>query len=348
MQNYLSQKALNLVPYTAGAQPKGKDIIKLNTNENPYPPSPKTLDAYRQFDADTLRLYPRTDGGELRTAVADNYGLPISHVFCGNGSDEILGFAFAAFFDGDIMFPDITYSFYTVWAALFDVSYTQIELRADFTVPVEKFDAKGIVLANPNAPTGIALGLDAIEDILGRNSKSVVIVDEAYAAFGAKSAACLVSDYPNLVVVNTLSKSHALAGMRIGYALAQPHLIDGLNRIKDSFNSYPLDAVAQRVGSAALMDTAYYSDMAKKIAATRDNTSQQLKLLGFNVLPSSANFLFVTREGTSAAALKAHLEQRGIYVRHFNAPRISEFLRISIGTDPQMDMLIQKIKEFPR
>ncbi|MDD5016820.1 MAG: histidinol-phosphate transaminase [Eubacteriales bacterium] len=347
MQNYLSDKAAGLKPYTAGEQPKAKNIIKLNTNENPYPPSPKTLDAYHHFDASNLRLYPRPDGGELRNTIAKIYDVPASCVFCGNGSDEILGFAFAAFFDGDVMFPDITYSFYPVWAALFGITYSTLALRDDFTIPVDRLCAKGIVLANPNAPTGIAIGQGDIEDVLMRNRDSVVIVDEAYAAFGAQSAACLVPEYPNLVVVNTLSKSHALAGMRIGYALAQPHLIDGLMRIKNSFNSYPLDAVAQCVGSAALMDSDYYTDVAKKIAATRDRVAAQLKILGFTVLPSCANFLFVTKQGMSAAALKNHLELGDIYVRHWDNPRISEFLRISIGTDRQMDTLIQKIKGFP-
>lgn len=346
MQNYLSKKASRITPYTAGAQPNAKNIIKLNTNENPYPPSPKTIEAFKSFDVTKLRLYPRPDGGELKNTIAKIHSLPETTVFCGNGSDEVLGFAFDAFFDEDIMFPDITYSFYPVWAALFDISYTTLPLRADFTIPVDKLVAKGIVLANPNAPTGIALGLCDVERVLTQNKNCVVIIDEAYAAFGTQSAASLVPKYPNLLVVKTLSKSHALAGMRVGYALGQPHLINGLERIKDSFNSYPVDMVAAHVASAALSDTEYYSDIAKRIINTREKTAAQLTALGFGVLPSSANFLFVTKEGICISGLKTYLEQCGIYVRHFDAHRISDYLRITMGTDAQMDVLIQKIKAY--
>lgn len=346
MQNYLSRKAVGISPYTAGAQPKGKNIIKLNTNENPYPPSAKTLQAYKDFDAEKLRLYPRPDGGELRKTIAENFSLPESYVFCGNGSDEVLGFAYAAFFDEDIMFPDITYSFFPVWADLFDVSYTVLPLNDDFTIPVDKLKAKGIVLANPNAPTGIALRLCDIEKVLCANKNSVVIVDEAYGAFGAQSTASLIPKYENLLLINTLSKSHSLAGLRVGYALGQPHLIDGLARIKDSFNSYPVDTVAQSVASAAIRDSEHYSDKAKKIMATRENAKKRLENLGYSILPSCANFLFVTNKDKSAVKIKNYLEQYKIYVRHFDAPRISEFLRISIGTDEQMDTLIQNLTKY--
>lgn len=346
MQNYLSNKAASIKPYTAGMQPKDKNIIKLNTNENPYPPSPKTLEAYKDFDLAALRLYPRPDGGVLKSTIAKIYNLPENYVFCGNGSDEVLAFAFNAFFDSDIMFPDVTYSFYPVWASLFSITYKTLPVNNDFTIPVKKLYAKGVVLANPNAPTGIALEPRDIEYVLSSNKNSVVIVDEAYAAFGAQSVAPLVPKFPNLLVINTLSKSHALAGMRIGYAIGQPHLISGLNRIKDSFNSYPVDMVAQTVGSAALSDTLYYADIAKKIIATREDTATALTRLGFNVLPSCANFLFVTKKGQSAIRLKDYLERSHIYVRYFRAPRISEYLRISIGTNDQMAALLQKIRDF--
>ncbi len=347
MQRYLSQKARGITPYTAGAQPQGTDIIKLNTNENPYPPSPAALDALARFDGSRLRLYPRPDGGPLRAASATVFNLPESHVFCGNGSDEVLGLAFDAFFDGDILFPDITYSFYPVWAAYYGISYTTVPLNEDFTVPVDSMVSPGgIVLANPNAPTGIALPLSGVERILQNNTKRVVIVDEAYAAFGTESAVSLISRYPNLLVVMTMSKSHSLAGLRVGLALGQPHLIDALTRIKDSFNSYPLDMLAQHVGAAALLDTAYYDSIARKIIATRERTARGLQVLGFDVLPSSSNFLFASKPGFSAAQLKSHLEQHRIYVRHFNLPRISEYLRISIGTDEQMDALLRCIDEY--
>jgi histidinol-phosphate aminotransferase len=344
--NYLSKKAKSITPYTAGAQPKVKNIIKLNTNENPYPPSPATLEAHATFDAAALRLYPRPDGGKLRSAIAHQYGLDISNVFCGNGSDEVLGFAFDAFFDGDIMFPDITYSFYPVWADLFNISYKLLPLADDFTIPIKQLKANGIVLANPNAPTGIAVTLDDIELVLNNNKDYVVIVDEAYAAFGAPSAVPLISKYPNLLVVNTLSKSHCLAGLRIGYALGQPHLIDALVRIKDSFNSYPLDSLAQKIASAALNDTQYYDKIAKKIIATRERISASLADLEFSVLPSCANFVFVSHKSTDAKQLKAYLEQNAIFVRHFDLPRISNHLRITIGTDDQMDALLVVISKF--
>ncbi len=347
MQNYLSKKAVGISPYTAGAQPKEKNIIKLNTNENPYPPSPKTLQAYENFDAKKLRLYPRPDGGELRKTIAEIFKLHESYVFCGNGSDEVLGFAYDAFFDKDIMFPNITYSFFPVWADLFDITYNLLPLNANFTIPIDKLKAPGgIVLANPNAPTGIALSLDDVQKVLKNNKDCVVIVDEAYGAFGAQSAAPLVPEYENLLIVNTLSKSHSLAGLRIGYALGQPHLIDGLVRIKDSFNSYPIDSIAQCVAAAALRDKEYYSGIAKKIMATRESTKKRLEDLGYSVLPSCSNFLFVTHKSKKAADIKKYLEENKIFVRHFNAPLISDYLRISIGTDEQMDTLIQKLTKF--
>ena len=344
--DFRSKKAKSIKPYTAGAQPKEKNMIKLNTNENPYPPSPKAVKAYKHFDSVKLRLYPRIDGGDLRNTVAGLFDIDKSFVFCGNGSDEVLAFAFDAFFDGGIMFPDVTYSFYPVWADLFDISYTTLPLREDFTIPVEQLKANGIVLANPNAPTGIAIGLDDIEKVLKQNQDHVVIVDEAYAAFGAHSAVPLVSKYPNLLVVTTLSKSHSLAGLRIGYAIGQPHLITALESIRDSFNSYPIDSLAQAVSSAALSDTAYYDKIAKKIIATRERTVEGLQKLGFSVLPSSSNFIFVSHADIDAKALKTFLETKSIFVRHFDLPKINQHLRISIGTDADMDTLITAISQF--
>lgn len=346
MNDFLSKRAKSITPYTAGAQPQGSGFIKLNTNESPYPPSPKTLEAYSGFDAAKLKLYPPADGGLLRQAIAKADGVSESNVFCGNGSDDVLAMAFAAFLDGDVVFPDVTYSFYPVWAGLFGINYRLLPLNEDFTVPVNKLRGNGVVLANPNAPTGIALSLREVEEVIKQNAGHVVIVDEAYIAFGAQSAVSLIPKYQNLLIVRTLSKSHALAGMRIGYALGQPHLIEGLERIRDSFNSYPLDSVAQRVGAAAMLDSGYYKESAKKIIATRERISIELKELGFIVLPSSANFLFVSKPGTAGAALKAYLEGCGIFVRHWNAPRISDYLRIAIGTDEQMDILVQKLKQF--
>ena len=348
MAQFLSRKAASITPYEAGEQPQGSGIIKLNTNENPYPPSPKALEVLKSFAGERLRLYPRPDGGSLKSAVAQIYGLTEEHVFCGNGSDEVLGLAFQAFFDGDVVFPEITYSFYPVWADLYDISYRLIPLNDDFTIPVDELTGGGVVLANPNAPTGIALGLGEVERILQNNSEHVVIVDEAYASFGAGSAACLIPKYPNLLIVSTMSKSHALAGLRVAFALGQPHLIQGLVRIKDSFNSYPLDMIAQDAAAAALLDTDYCAAMSEKIMTTRERTTDRLTELGFKVLPSKANFVFASHPGVSAAALKDYLAENKIYVRHFNKPRIYDYLRITIGTDAQMDALVEKAAEFVR
>ncbi len=340
MTQYLSRRAATITPYVAGEQPAGSDIIKLNTNENPYPPSPKALCVLQAFAGERLRLYPRPDGGSLRSAAAKVYGLSEDHIFCGNGSDEVLGLAFQAFFDGDVAFPDITYSFYPVWAELYGISYKLVPLNADFTIPVDDMRGNGVVFANPNAPTGIALGRSDIERILQNNSDHVVIVDEAYASFGAGTVAPLIPQYPNLLIVSTMSKSHALAGLRVAFAIGQPHLIEGLMRIKDSFNSYPLDMVAQETAAAALLDEPYCAAMSEKIIATRENTIKRLADIGFRVLPSSANFVFASHPQASAAALKEYLADNGIYVRHFNKPRIYDYLRITIGTDAQMDKLI--------
>ncbi len=346
MKEYLSRRAAAIKPYTAGAQPTGSGIIKLNTNENPYPPSPKVSEAVSRFESGKLRLYPRPDGGVFRKAAADINGLPESCVFCGNGSDEVLGFAFYAFFQDLVVFPDITYSFYPVWAALYGIDYKTVPLDEQFNIPADQLCGGGIVIANPNAPTGIALELEQIESVLKRNSGSVVIVDEAYAIFGAQSAAPLVEKYPNLLVVTTLSKSHGLAGMRVAYALGQPHLIEGLERIKDSFNSYPLDSIAQAAAAAALYDTEYSINAAQRIAATRERTAESLTKLGFNVLPSLANFLFASHVNLSAENIKQYLEENKIYVRHFNKPRIENYLRISIGTDEQMDAVIKTLGNY--
>ncbi len=348
MAQFLSRKAASITPYEAGEQPQGSGIIKLNTNENPYPPSPKALEVLKNFAGERLRLYPRPDGGSLKSAVAQIYGLTEEHVFCGNGSDEVLGLAFQAFFDGDVVFPDITYSFYPVWADLYGISYRLIPLNGDFTIPVDGLTGGGVVLANPNAPTGIALGLAEVERILQNNSEHVVIVDEAYASFGAGSAASLIPKYPNLLIVSTMSKSHALAGLRVAFALGQPHLIQGLVRIKDSFNSYPLDMIAQDAAAAAILDTDYCAAMSGKIIKTRELTTERLNELGFKVLPSKANFVFASHPGLSAAALKNYLAENSIYVRHFNKPRIYDYLRITIGTDEQMDALIRATAEFVR
>ena len=306
MQNYLSSRARAIAPYTAGAQPQDLDVVKLNTNENPYPPSPAAISAYRNFDASRLRLYPHPEGGELRAAAAERAGLPESHVFCGNGSDEVLGFAFLAFFNGDVVFPDVTYSFYPVWAALYDISYTLLPLRDDFTIPVDTLRTQGgVVLANPNAPTGIALPLADVETVLKNNPHCVVIVDEAYCAFGAQSADCLVPKYPNLLVgahaVQIARAGRAARGLRAGPAAprGRPHAHQGLLQL------VPAGRGSAAHGCRRLRDTRYYEAITDTIIATRERTAQRLQGLGFNVLPSSTNFVFAAKKGADASRLKA-------------------------------------------
>lgn len=343
---YLSALAQSLTPYTAGEQPKDQKYIKLNTNENPYPPSPKAEAAMRE-EAGALRLYPDMDCTALRRVIADASNVPIEYVFAGNGSDEVLGFAFAAFFAGKrVLAPDVTYSFYPVYARLFGARYETVPVLNDFSVDVPGLlqDAP-VVLANPNAPTGLMLPTDTIARMAGYLKKQgeVFLVDEAYTAFASENATGLVKEFDNLLIVRTLSKSHALAGLRVGYALGQPGLIDGLNRVKDCFNSYSLDRLAQAAAIAAIADVAYYEDINRKVVITRDWTYQALTDAGIFVLPSQTNFLFVKADGQNAAwALKA-LKEKGILVRHFNKPRIAAYLRVSIGTQEEMEIVVREL-----
>ena len=343
MKKYWSHRIQNLVPYTPGEQPKGRVFIKLNTNENPYPPSPAVIEAIRGVEESALRLYPDPEATDLRQAIAEYHGLKPEQVFCGNGSDEVLGLCFYAFFTPGktVVFPDITYSFYPVYTELFGLDYQQIPLNDDFTLPVEKFlgGNGGAVICNPNAPTGRALPLSEIRRILDANPDVVVLVDEAYADFGAQSAVELINEYPNLVVVCTLSKSRSLAGMRIGYALGNADLIAGVNCVKNSFNSYPLDRLALAAGEAAIRDVDYFELTRNKVMQTRERTTRRLRELGFLVHESSANFIFISHPNKSGEALQQGLRERGVLVRWFNKPRISQYLRVSIGTDEEMEAM---------
>ena len=342
-KRYWSQRIQSLVPYTPGEQPKDRVFIKLNTNENPYPPSPKVLQAIREATDERLRLYPDPEAGQLKEAIARYHGLSPDQVFCGNGSDEVLGLCFYAFFTpgNTVVFPDITYSFYPVYAQLFHLDYQEIPLNEDFSLPVERFlgGNGGAVICNPNAPTGKVLPLDQIRRILEANRDVVVLVDEAYADFGAQSAVPLLKEYPNLVTVHTLSKSRSLAGMRLGYALGSPDLIAGVNCVKNSFNSYPIDRLALAAGTAAMEDVAYFEQTRKQVIATREQTVRTLKDLGFRVLDSAANFIFVSHPNRSGKELQQGLRDRGVLVRWFDKPRIRDFLRVSIGTDGDMEAM---------
>ena len=346
--SYLSKTAQTLVPYTPGIQPVGSGWVKLNTNENPYPPSPKVAEVLEAADVSTLRLYPDSDSKTLMDTLAAQLGVGAENTFVGNGSDEVLALAFGAFYGGKqgVLMPDISYGFYPVWAQLFDVGVTTLPLRENFTIePAIYRDAPGVVLANPNAPTGIALTVFEIEQIVQQNPQGVVLVDEAYIDFSAEeSAVSLVPKYDNLLVVRTFSKSHSLAGLRVGYAVGHPDLIDGLQRMKHSFNSYPLDTLAQACATASMSDTAYWEHTRKQMIQTRERTAAALQEMGYPSLPSQTNFLLV--QVAEANKLYEHLLSHKILVRYWNKPRLTDFLRVTIGTDDEMEAFLQCVKQY--
>lgn len=349
MKEFWSDRIRSLTPYTPGEQPKDRKFIKLNTNENPYPPAPGVLEAIRASADAGLRLYPDPDASLLLQALAKAYGVKEDQIFVGNGSDEVLAFAFQAFFSqGDeIVFPDITYSFYPVYANLFGIRCRTVPLKEDFTVPVEQMQgSQGVVIANPNAPTGIELPQSELRQILEANRDVVVIVDEAYVDFGGDSALPLIQEYPNLLVVQTCSKSRALAGLRVGFAFGNANLIQALNCVKNSFNSYTLDRLALVGATAAVEDQAYFDAQRAKVMATRERTTEELQAMGFRVLPSKANFIFITHPTVPAQQLFAGLREKGVLVRYFNQPRIDHYLRVSIGTDQEMDAFLAAMKEL--
>ncbi|WAA10973.1 histidinol-phosphate transaminase [Fervidibacillus albus] len=337
-------------PYVPGEQPSTTDCIKLNTNENPYPPSPEVTKAIFQELNGSLRLYPSPSAQPLRETIADYYGVNANEVFIGNGSDEVLAFAFMTFFERGkpILFPDITYSFYPVYTRLFRLEAKPIPLNEDFSIPVEQFfhSEGGVIFPNPNAPTGKFVPLEAIEEIVQHNPDQVVIVDEAYVDFGGSSAIKLIEKYEQLLVIQTMSKSRSLAGLRIGYAVGNRHLIEGLNRVKNSFNSYTVDRLAIAGAQASFQDEQYFQRTRTKIIRTRERVRKELKQLGFEVVDSLANFLFITHPKAQAKRLYEQLKTNGIYVRYFDKPRINNFLRVTIGTDEEMDTFLDKIKEF--
>ncbi|MBP3877492.1 MAG: histidinol-phosphate transaminase [Lachnospiraceae bacterium] len=341
-----------VVPYVPGEQPKDKNLIKLNTNENPYPPSPRTAEAIRQFDPGLNRLYPDPAAGKLIRAIAGRYGLEDSEVFAGVGSDDVLAMCFLTFFNGGkpVLFPDITYSFYDVWAELFRIPYEQVPLDDHFRIRPEDYDRAcgGIVIANPNAPTGELLPVEEIERIVGAHPECVVIVDEAYIDFGGESALPLIRKYKNLIVVQTFSKSRNLAGMRIGYAMADASLIRWLNDVKYSFNSYTMSRLAIEAGAACIRDEAYFAECCRRIMETREKSADMLRVLGFRLTDSASNFLFATHPDVQAKDIFDYLRGRGIYVRWWDKPRIRNYLRITVGTDREMEVLGEALAEFLR
>lgn len=348
---FWSPEVRDLEPYVPGEQPKIQNLLKLNTNENPYPPSPKVVDAVQAVlthQADALRLYPDPDATALKQAIAKQQNVDVSQVFVGNGSDEVLAHIFKAFFiqQEPILYPDITYSFYPVYSQFFGVQTKQIPLNEKFEIDISDYEQEngGIIITNPNAPTSIALGLDKIEQVLKANPNRVIVIDEAYVDFGAKSAVELVSRYENLVVCQTTSKSRSLAGLRVGFAIGQAHLIAALEAVKNSFNSYPIDRFAIAAAVASFEDQDYFQEQCEKVIASRGKLVANLTELGFNVLPSKANFIFATHSLHDAAQLAEKLREQGIIVRYFNKPRINQFLRITIGTDEQNQRLVDTLK----
>ena len=351
MSQYWSDLVRRLTPYVPGEQPRLERLIKLNTNENPYPPSPRALAALRQAAGDELRLYPDPSGDALKQAVVDYYGLSGREwVFVGNGSDEVLAFIFMALLKHQrpLLFPDITYSFYPVYCGLYDIDYRNVPLTDDFCVRIEDYAQPngGIIFPNPNAPTGRALALAEIQCLLTVNTDSVVVVDEAYVDFGGESAVALCARFPNLLVVQTLSKSRSLAGLRVGFAVGHPALIEALERVKNSFNSYPLDRFALAGAVAALEDRDYFEQTRNQVIASREQLTRELEMLGFEVLPSAANFVFVRHRDHDAAGLQAQLRAQSIIVRHFRAPRIDQFLRITVGTDAECAALLRALRSI--
>ncbi|MDC4261821.1 histidinol-phosphate transaminase [Acinetobacter baumannii] len=349
---FWSPEVRELEPYVPGEQPKIQNLLKLNTNENPYPPSPKVVEAVQAVlheQADALRLYPDPDATVLKQAIAKQQNIDISQVFVGNGSDEVLAHIFKAFFlqDEPILYPDITYSFYPVYSQFFGTKTKEIPLNENFEIDVRDYTQPngGVIITNPNAPTSIALSLAEIEQVLQANPDRVVVIDEAYVDFGAESAVSLINRYENLVVCQTTSKSRSLAGLRVGFAIAQSHLIAALEAVKNSFNSYPIDRFAIAAAVASFEDQAYFEEQCQKVISSREKLVRDLTELGFNVLPSKANFIFATHSQHDAGQLAQKLREQGIIVRYFNKPRINQFLRITVGTDEQNARLVQTLKQ---
>ena len=349
MSRFWSPVVHNLSPYVPGEQPKRDGVIKLNTNENPYPPSPRALAAIAAA-TDRLRLYPDPRASVLRETIAARYGVAPEQVFVGNGSDEVLAHTFQALLkhDAPLLFPDITYSFFPVYCRLYGIGYEEVPLDVAMRVQIADYrrPCSAIVLPNPNAPTGIALSRQSIAALLAEHKDQLVVIDEAYVDFGAESAVPLVASHDNLLVVQTLSKSRALAGLRVGFAVGQPPLIEALERVKDSFNSYPVDCLAIAGAVAAIADEAWFAGTRQRIMASRDALAGALSALGFEVLPSLANFVFARHPRHGGADIAARLRERGVLVRHFQKPRIQDFLRITVGTEEQCGGLIALLREL--
>lgn len=350
MDNLWINNLRNIEPYVPGEQSSDSGIIKLNANENPYPPSPEVERVFQTFYASELRKYPDANAQMLKQALADYYNVDIRNVFLGNGSDDVIAIAFQALFNSDlpIVYPDLTYSFYPVWCRLFGIKYKTYSVGDDFRINVEDYKEKngGVVIPNPNAPTSIGEGLDFVEKLMEYNQDSVVIIDEAYVDFGGTSSVTLTKKYENLLVTGTFSKSRSLAGLRIGFAIGSERLISVLEAVKNSYNSYTIDSLSIEAGTASVLDDEYFKSCCSRIISTRQRVTQELRTLGFTVIDSSANFIFVTHSDLSMKAVFEYLKTKKIYIRYFSLPRIENYVRISIGTDDEMNILLNEIKGY--
>lgn len=340
----------NIEPYVPGEQSKDKNIVKINANENPYPPSPKAAKVLKNFDTNKLRFYPSANSTKLKEAIAKYYKVDVSNVFVGNGSDDVLAVAFQSFFNSDkpIVYPDLTYSFYPVWCSLFGIKYKNYPVGDDFRINPEDYKEKngGVVIPNPNAPTSLGEGLDFVEKILNYNQDSVVIIDEAYVDFGGTSSIPLIDKYENLLVTGTFSKSRSLAGLRIGFAIGSKALIDVMEAVKNSYNSYTVDSLSIEMGAASIEDDEYFKSTCKKVIKTRERVTLELKKLGFDVLDSQTNFIFATHNKHNMKSLFEYLKTQKVFIRYFSLPRIENYVRITIGTNEEMDIFLEKTKEF--
>lgn len=340
----------NIEPYVPGEQSKDKDIVKINANENPYPPSPKAAEVLKSFDTNKLRFYPSANSTKLKEAIAKYYKVDVSNVFVGNGSDDVLAVAFQSFFNSEkpIVYPDLTYSFYPVWCSLFGIKYKNYPVGEDFRINPEDYKEKngGVVIPNPNAPTSLGEGLDFVEKILNYNQDSVVIIDEAYVDFGGTSSIPLIDKYENLLVTGTFSKSRSLAGLRIGFAIGSKALIDVMEAVKNSYNSYTVDSLSIEMGAASIEDDEYFKSTCKKVIKTRERVTLELEKLGFDVLDSQTNFIFATHNKHNMKSLFEYLKTQKVFIRYFSLPRIENYVRITIGTNEEMDIFLEKTKEF--
>ena len=350
MQQEWEKNLRDIEPYVPGEQSKKKNIVKINANENPYPPSPEAIKAINEFDCNRLRFYPDANALEFKKALAEFYGASVENVFLGNGSDDVLALSFQAFFNGDkpIAYPDITYSFYPVWCRLFNIPYKNYPLDDNFRINPEDYKEEngGVIIPNPNAPTSLGEGREFIEKIMEYNKDSVVIIDEAYVDFGGYSSVELTKKYENLLVTGTFSKSRSLAGMRIGYAIGSKALISVLEAVKNSYNSYTLNSVSMAAGTAAIKDRAYFESTVSMVVATRQRVTEELRALGFTVLNSQTNFIFATHDKENIKDYFEWLKEQKVFIRYFNLPRINNYVRITIGTDNEMNIFLEKTKEY--